>query len=196
MLWMLAFAVLLLFALGAFWKALKRYRRRQYFRALLSGIHLCFFLVLILALVNLVLGFYSYHRFGQAQQVATVSVLAKGPSSELIWKPQDQASRTVALTGQEWILGAKVLVWQPWVTFLGFDPVYDWEFLGARTSLQGMQLIPLDSAPAWWSRLGRFLLLRFAILSIEGSAVYMPLNVSSTYCVDLGARGLSARLCS
>ncbi len=195
MAWILLFALLFLLTLSACLKVRKRLRRKRYLAACLSGLYLILFLGLILGLLNLLLGMYSYHRFSQGQQIAKVSLQVQGDHSALVWQPQNQASRNFSLTGQEWILGAKVLVWQPWLSFLGVDPVYDWEFLGARSSTQTLQLISLNSAPQWWSRWGRFLLLRFAILSIEGSAVYMPLTESATYCVDLTARGLSARPC-
>jgi hypothetical protein len=168
----------------------------------------------VLALGGLVIGvgganLLTFTRLTYERPVADVSVQAIDAGDKrytVTIRPLDGTARTVTcvLQGDEWILGARVQKWKPWVSLLGFDATYALDQVAnkyASAAEANAKPITACDIPAPTPEINRYmpdpwLAKLTSYLQVEdrrfGSANYMPLADGATYLVVMTQTGLNA----
>jgi hypothetical protein len=149
-----------------------------------------------------------YSRLIYERPIAQVSVAAVDPSQkrytvtvQVLQGPGNAV--TCALTGDEWMLGARVQKWAPWLNILGLDATYELDQLSNKyisaDEANGKAITACDVSPRstadpllrrdWFVRLASRLQLEERQF---GSANYMPLADGAVYIVVMTQAGLNA----
>jgi hypothetical protein len=168
----------------------------------------------VLALIGLVIGvgganLLTYARLTYERPVAEVSVQAIDAGDKryaVTIRPLDGGIRTTTCTlqGDEWILGARVQKWKPWVSLLGFDATYTLDQVANKyvdaAEANGKPITACD-IPTPTPDINRYmpdpwLAKLTSYLQVEdrrfGSANYMPLADGAVYLVVMTQTGLNA----
>lgn len=150
-------------------------------------------------LFTIIYGIYALQALSYRQPVAMIVVHQVVPYyfRVVLTEPGSKRASTYQLRGDQWLLGAQVVVWQPWLQRLGVRNHYQLAFLTSRyenghPGKYDYALGPLNQH-AWLHWLYQDVLQYIAIETIEGSAVYMPLQDQARYRILLTPSGLMAK---
>ena len=168
-----------------------------------SACKLCVSGVFLTAITGLLLtityGVYALQALSYRQPIAMIAVHQVAPHHFTVMLTVPHSAQTISypLNGDQWLLGAQVVVWQSWVQRLGVRNHYQLAFLTSRyengqPGQHDYVLGPLNHH-AWLQWLYHDVLQHIAIETIEGSAVYMPLQDHARYRVLLTPSGLMAK---
>jgi hypothetical protein len=177
-------------------------RQRRYLRAGGAGLFCIASAAMMTAAAIVALTYFSYARLTNEQRIATLQFRRVAPhefQARLI--VDGQRDRFFNLMGDEWQIDARVVSWQPPLTVLGLDPIYQLERLSGRYSdidqeqteartvhaLAGK--IPVDL----WNVAHRFPVLAPGVDAYYGSATYVPMADGARYEVSLSRDALIAR---
>ena len=166
------------------------------FKLCLGGL----FLTAITSLLfTVVYGVYALQAISCRQPIATIVVnqVARQHFNVILTLSHTKQKITYLLNGDQWLLGAQVVVWQSWLQRLGVRNHYQLAFLTSRyengqPGQHDYVLGPLNH-DAWLQWLYHDVLRHIAIETIEGSAMYMPLKDRARYRVVLTPSGLMAK---
>ena len=150
-------------------------------------------------LFTIIYGVYALQALSYRQPVATIVVHQIAPQhfNVVLTVPHSKQRMSYLLNGDQWLLGAQVMVWKSWLQRLGIRNHYQLAFLTSRyengqPGQHDYVLGPLNHH-AWLQWLYHDVLRHIAIETIEGSAVYMPLKDRARYRVLLAPSGLMAK---
>ena len=157
----------------------------------------------------------TYARLTYERPVATIDLRQTGPQlfEATVVEPgtaeAGASARTYALHGDEWRIEALVLKWKPWANVLGLDAQYRLDRLSGRyhDTAQEISAVrsvhPLSGRPEpedreWWDLdifevADKYSQSVYAVDTVYGSGVYMPMADGARYEVWLTQSGLIAR---
>ena len=198
---MLLFILIVIFLLAALFSVVRLVgcmRRRHYFSALRHGVRGVVMLALVTILLLLLSGLTLLHNLTTSEPIARLQVhAAQAHHYAVTLEPAAGVAQQYDLQGDEWVLGAKVIVFRPWLQAFGVRNRYQFDFLTSR--YDGMHAdgpVPVSYTleyglpMAFW--VYQHVLLAYCIQTTEGSAVYMPLQANTQYIILLGSSGLMA----
>jgi hypothetical protein len=193
------FLLLSLFFLSRTFRSI---RRRRVFRAGGAGISCIASAAMMTAAAIVALSYYSYARLTGVHLITTLEFRRVAPSefqARVISK--GKRDRFFNLRGDEWQIDARLVNWQPPMTILGLDPIYQLERLSGRYSAIDREKsetrtvhalateLPIDI----WTVARRFPLLAPGVDAYYGSATYVPMADGARYDVSLSRDALIAR---
>jgi hypothetical protein len=199
---LIASVVFSLLALLMLYMVLRQWRKKRWLGMLRYTFLLALFASLTAAAVVVTYSFAMFHNLTYREPVAMISVRAQLPHHYAVTVTlPDGSSQQYALLGDQWLLGANVMVLKPWLQAIGMKNQYQLDFLSSRfndpetnstTLLPSYRLseVAHHAIAAWFYRMA---MLPYLIETIEGSAVYMPLKDKAQYQVVLTPSGLLAR---
>lgn len=177
-------------------------QRGQLARAGGSGIGCMVSVAFAGAGIMLLLSYLSYGRLTAEQRVAQIEFRLVAPDEFqarlMIDRQQD---RLFMLSGDEWQMDARIVTWQPPMTILGLDPIYqldrlsgryaeiDRERSAARTVHSLSPAMPADL----WRFARRFPLLAPGVDAHYGTATFLPMADGARFDVMLSRDALVAR---
>jgi len=170
------------------------------------------FLAIAAVLALMGLNIQSYHRLGvDRQHIATLEFSQPENAAPQTYAVQiteyvdgqAQAARTFEITGDEWLMRARVIRWKPWATVLGLDAQYRLESLDGtyRDQAQRRTTLPtvidlrptrrtgLDFYPAARAVSERLPLFEVSAGTQPGEAIYWPIADGARYQIYLTAQG-------
>ena len=173
--------------------------QKRLFAAIKMGIGGVLLTAITVLLLTIVYGVYALKALEYRQPVATLTVkqLSAHQFRVTVASPNTKQTKRYQLDGDQWLLGAQVVVWQPWLQRLGVRNQYQLAFLTSRYTnghpgKTDYSLGPINQqAGVHW--VYHAILRHVAIETIEGSAVYMPLQGQARYRVLLTPSGLMAK---
>ena len=183
-----------------FISVLRALSKKQWFKAVRRFSAAALIFAISIAILSLLSNLYTYSVFSFEEKVATLNIKAVSQGSyEVTLLLPNGESHDYRINGDQWMLGAQVLVYNNLGQYLGLHSRYQLSRLeglyndnvqeqtAAHTAYTLIQYNP----PAWqfWTRIN---LLPFLVKTVYGSAVYMPLVDGASYSVKLTQTGLMA----
>lgn len=145
---------------------------------------------------------YSYGQLTGEQVVGQIEFTKIAPSEYTARLMVDgHIDRLLPLAGDEWQIDARVVTWEPPVTILGLEPIYQLERLSGRYADVGREVSeprtvhslagenPLDV----WNVARRFPMLMPGVDAYYGTATYVPMADGARFEVSLSRDALVAR---
>lgn len=177
-------------------------RQRRYFRAGGAGLACVASAAMMSAAAIVALSYFSYARLTEEQLISTVEFrrIASNEFQARLMVP-GKSDRFFNLNGDEWQIDARLVNWQPPLTVLGLDPIYQLERLSgrysnidkeqseARTVHSLAENLPIDV----WTVARRFPMFTPGIDAYYGSATYVPMADGARFEVSLSRDALIAR---
>ncbi len=145
---------------------------------------------------------YSYGQLTHEQVVGQIEFTETAPSEYTARLMVDgRIDRLLPLAGDEWQIDARVVTWEPPVTILGLEPIYQLERLSGRYADVGREVTqprtvhslagenPLDV----WNVARRFPMLMPGVDAYYGTATYVPMADGARFEISLSRDALVAR---
>lgn len=177
-------------------------RRRRYLRAGGAGLACVASAAMMSAAAIVALSYFSYARLTDEQLVSTLEFRRVAPHEfQARLMVPGKRDRFFTLRGDEWQIDARLVNWQPPLTVLGLDPIYQLERLSgrysdidreqaeARTVHSLAEGLPIDV----WTVARRFPTFTPGIDAYYGSATYVPMADGARFEVSLSRDALIAR---
>lgn len=195
-------ATFTVFALLFLARTLRCARHGRLLRAGSSGISCAVSAALATAAIIVAMSYYSYGRLVAEQDIGEIEFIVTGPDAyqaRLIIP--GTVDRLYELRGDEWQLDARMISWQPPLTVLGLEPIYQLERLSGRYTSVDRELSesrtvhdlspeqPLDL----WRLARRFPAFLPGVDAYYGSATYLPMANGARFTLTLSRDALLAR---
>lgn len=150
----------------------------------------------------LAISFRAYQHLSGETYLLDLSIEQRGPQRFTVRLiKHDEPAQTFELAGDEWLIEARILKWQPWATALGFPALVRVERLGGRyididqEVSRGRTIYSLtheEHANVWhWAT--RAPLWLPGLDTTYGTGTYLPLAHGARYSVLVTPSGLLAR---
>ena len=190
------------FTLFFLFRMLHCVRRRRIIRAGGSCISCLISAAIAAAGSMLLLSYLTYGRLIEEQLVSSVEfrrVSVDQFQARVMVPGQDDQFYT--LRGDEWQMDAKIVTWQPPMTVLGLDPIYQLDRLSGRfaeidreqTEPRTVHSLTPGSPADVWQIARRFPLLTPGVDAHYGTATYVPMADGARFDVMLSRDALIAR---
>ena len=177
-------------------------RRRRIVRACGSSVFGLTSAAILGASAMLMLSYLSYGRLIEEQHVSSIEFRRISPEEfQARLSITGEMDQFFILRGNEWQMDARIVTWQPPMTVLGLDPIYQLDRLSgryadidreqseARTVHSLAPPLPTDI----WQLARRFPMLTPGIDAHYGSATYVPMADGAQFDVSLSRDALIAR---
>ena len=184
------------------WVVIIRVRKRRFISGGFFGVLLCLFISLAMVSAAFVVNLHSYRRLIHEDPIANLRITELAPQHYRVhlWV-ENRGEYALELLGDEWQLDARILKWEAYATWIGFDPLYRLERISGRyTDLRQETSAPrsahslaIDEGLDLWSLARHHPRWLPFVDAVYGSAAYLPLRDGAEYEITLGASGLIAR---
>lgn len=177
-------------------------RRRQVIRAFGSGVMCLASAALLAAGALLLLSYVGYGRLVAEQQVSSIEFRrVSAEEFQARMSVPGEEDRFFILRGDEWQMDARIITWEPPMTILGLEPIYELDRLSGRYAEIDREQYEVRTvhslAPALptdlWRIARRFPMLTPGIDAHYGTATYVPMADGARFDVSLSRDALIAR---
>ena len=178
-------------------------RHRKIVRAGGAGLSCCASGALCAAAAVLALSLYGYGRLVDEQTISRIEFRQIGSGEyEARLMIDGERDRLFVLRGDEWQMDAKIITWEPPMTILGLDPLYQLDRLSGRyasvddelTAVRTVHSLAPDLPPIdAWQAARRFPRLAPGVDAFYGTATFVPMADGARYEVSLSRDALIAR---
>lgn len=201
--WLLGICLVAAFLTFHFlFRTLTGIRRRHPMRACGAGVFCLTSAAVLGASAILMLSYVSYGRLIEERPVSSIEFRrVSADEFQARLSIDGEMDQFFILRGNEWQMDARIVTWQPPMTVLGLDPVYQLDRLSgryaeidreqneARTVHSLAPAVPTDI----WQLARRFPLLTPGIDAHYGTATYVPMADGARFDVSLSRDALIAR---
>lgn len=145
---------------------------------------------------------YSYGQLTDEQVVGQIQFSAAAPGEYTARLMIDgKIDRLLPLAGDEWQIDARIVTWEPPMTILGLEPIYQLERLSGRYSDVGREVSELRTVHSLagenpldvWNVARRFPVLMPGVDAYYGTATYLPMADGARFEISLSRDALVAR---
>ena len=154
------------------------------------------------ASIMLAFSYYGYGRLIDEQLVSTIQFSQRGADTYVARLMIDgQTDRLFELKGDEWQMDARVVIWEPPVTLLGLDPIYQLDRLSGRysdiddelTEERTVHSLSDELTLDVWRFAREYPMLAPGVDAHYGTATYLPMADGAKFEVTLTRTALIAR---
>ena len=154
------------------------------------------------ASIMLAFSYYGYGRLIDEQLVSTIQFSQRGTDTYVARLMIDgQTDRLFELKGDEWQMDARVVIWEPPVTLLGLDPIYQLDRLSGRysdiddelTEERTVHSLSDELTLDVWRFAREYPMLAPGVDAHYGTATYLPMADGAKFEVTLTRTALIAR---
>lgn len=198
--WLITVACLAIASLLFLYFSIKSHQRNRTFLLAIYSSCTCISTVIVIAIISAGLSLHTFQRLSLEEHVAELAIEQTAPKQYLIRLfLTDKPAQVFHIQGDEWLIDARILKWQPWVNLLGLHTLYRLERLSSRYSStdhakykprsvislirENSEKTSIDIVPNWLP----------LVDANYGNSTYMPLGHGARYRVSITTSGLISR---